>query len=533
MREDRVTAFGGIVGRVLVDATSPGTAITAFILGAVVLAVSFIFTFIGNPGLAQLLVQIVISIALARFALNGMSGEFRGTILSTAGGSWPLTVLVALRYLAISLVALVPPVVMLTIAFASATSAPTAHVDLNGGGDGGAAAFGAPSAGAPLSPFVLPPFLMALTSKAVIASIVFLLLGLTVMPPIALIIAVRAETFGAIFSKDLWVTTFRGRLGDLYVVYSIHAGGLGMIIVGAIPIVLFGFSAQMEFGVLFLGAAVAYMGALAVTLLGRLCGFFAFGDDSAAPGQQFTPTPGGGRFDAPPVVGFPPRVVPGGASPAHAAAVQADASGPDGSGEATPEEMPDAQGRPPLLDGEERAAAARARFATDPDAALADLIALRDQHAANVHVLHALALSFHEAGRGAESLETARAGIPLCLSRGQVALAADLFVAHWKQARALGLDHEQIDAVAGALFRRNDLVRAVAAYGLALTLDPADRKAVKGLLQAADQRLHKEGRPKDAARIYTFLLQYAPDSVFADDMRRGLAEAEARLARAS
>jgi len=49
----------------------------------------------------------------------------------------------------------------------------------------------------------------------------------------------------------------------------------------------------------------------------------------------------------------------------------------------------------------------------------------------------------------------------------------------------------------------------------------------------ADQRLHKEGRPRDAARIYTFLLQYAPGSPFADDMKRGLAEAEARIARAS
>jgi hypothetical protein len=410
-------------------------------------------------------------------------------------------------------------------------SAPAAPVDMNGG-DGGAA-FGAPSAGGSLSPFVLPPTIRALTSKPVIASIVFLLLGLTLVPPLALIIAVRAETFRAIFSKDLWVSTFRGRLGDLYVVYSIHAGGLGMIIVGAIPIVLFGFSAQMEFGVLFLGAAVAYMGALAVTLLGRLCGFFAFGDEDVAPGQQFTPAPGGGRLEAPPVVGFSPRVVPGGVLASHPAAGQDGTSESAGAAAAPPEENDDAQGRPPLLDGETRAAAARARFATDQGAALADLMALRDQHAANAHVLHALALSFGEAGRAAESLETARAGLPLCLARGQLSLAADLFVAHWKQARALGLDHEQIDAVAGALLKRNDLVRAVAAYGLALTLDPADRKAVKGLMQAADQRLHKEGRPKDAARIYTFLLQYAPNSPLADDMKRGLAEAEARAARAS
>ncbi|HKQ98513.1 MAG TPA: hypothetical protein VJV75_11605, partial [Candidatus Polarisedimenticolia bacterium] len=153
------------------------------------------------------------------------------------------------------------------------------------------------------------------------------------------------------------------------------------------------------------------------------------------------------------------------------------------------------------------------------------------QHAPNGHVLHALALCLNEAGRADEALETAKAGIPLCLQRGQVVLAADIFAAHWKQASKLGLTPEQIDAVAGALLKKGDLTKAVAAYGLALTMDPTDRKAVKGLMQAADQRLHKDGRPKDAARIYTFLLQYAANSPFADDMKNGLAEAEARIAR--
>jgi hypothetical protein len=55
---------------------------------------------------------------------------------------------------------------------------------------------------------------------------------------------------------------------------------------------------------------------------------------------------------------------------------------------------------------------------------------------------------------------------------------------------------------------------------------------VKGLMKIADQRLYREGRPKDAARIYTFLLQYAVDSPLAEDFKRELAVAEARLKRA-
>lgn len=547
MQEDRVTAFGGVVGRVLRDATSFGTAVTAFILGAVVLTVTFIFTFIGNRPLAQILVQIVVAIALARFALNGLSGEFRGTILSTAGGSWGLAVVVAFRYLALNLIAIVPLLLMLYFSFTGALAQATA-MHAAGGGAFAAAPGGDPSGGLgtadPSSGYAPPaapagglalamPILSVFTSKTVIASFVMLLMAFTLLPPIFLIVAVRAESFGAIFSKEVWLSTFRGRFADLYVIYSIHAGGVGMMIILAVPVVLFGFSAEFEFGVLFGIVAFGYMGALAITLLGRLCGFFAFGEEEAGPGLRLAPAPGGG-FAAPPVAtGFTPRVVHGGgaAAPVPVAGTTHEA-GMEAHADAAAEPADDS-GRPPLLDGETRAAAARAQFATDRDAALGELITLRDRHAPNGHVMHALALCLHEAGRADEALETAKAAIPLCLGRGQVALAADIFAAHWKQASKLGLDHEQIDAVAASLLKKNELTKAVAAYGLALTMDPTDRKAVKGLLQAADQRLHKDGRPKDAARIYTFLLQYAASSPFADDMKRGLAEAEARLARAS
>ncbi|HKQ97847.1 MAG TPA: hypothetical protein VJV75_08230, partial [Candidatus Polarisedimenticolia bacterium] len=133
MQEDRVTAFGGVVGRVLRDATSFGTALTAGVLGAVVLTVSFIFSFIGNRSLAQILVQIVVAVALARFALNGMSGEFRGTILSTAGGSWGLAVVVGFRYLALNLIAIVPLLLMLYFSFAGALAGATAAHAAGGG----------------------------------------------------------------------------------------------------------------------------------------------------------------------------------------------------------------------------------------------------------------------------------------------------------------------------------------------------------------------------------------------------------------
>lgn len=522
MNESGVTTFGGIVGRVLRDATSFGTAVTAFILGAVVVAVSFIFTFIGNEALAQILVQVIVALALARFALNGLSGEFRGTILSTTGGSWVQATMVATRYLVLNILWMVPMTFALWQSVTGAALESAAGFTSNGGFPGAPAT---PAGGLMMA---LPIFGI-LTSKAVIIAMMLTLGGLTLLPPIFLIVAVRAERFGQIFSADLWRAVFAGRFADLYVIYAIHAGGVGMMIIMVIPIVLLGFSAASEFGILFAGVAFAYMCSLAVTLLGRLCGFFAFGEEHTSP--VYGSAPAGGGFDAPPAMaGFTPRIVHGGGAPI---AVAGPVAGPAAAPPVVATEGADDSGRPPLPDAVERAAAARARFATDRDGALGELMELHDGHAPSAPVMHALALCLHDAGRGAEALDLARQAMPLCIARGQVTLAAELFATFWKQARELGLDHEQIDAVASSFMKSGDLGRAVSAYGLALTMDPADRKAIKGLLQAADQRLHREGRPKDAAKIYTFLLQYAPNSPFADDMRRGLAEAEARLARAS
>jgi len=138
----------------------------------------------------------------------------------------------------------------------------------------------------------------------------------------------------------------------------------------------------------------------------------------------------------------------------------------------------------------------------------------------------------HAAGRTEAGASVARDAIALGLRRGQAALAAEVFAAYWKQSNALGVAGEQIHVLATTLFKAGHVGQATTAFGVALNLDHGDRRAIKGLLQIADHRLHREGKPKDAARIYTFLLQYAGSTPFAEDMKRGLAEAEARLKRA-
>ena len=503
-----VGTFGGVVGRLVRDATAPGTAFTGFVLGVILLASGFVCRMVQADAIGQLLGQIVMAAALARFALNGYSGEFRGTILSTAGGTWPQTLMVAGRYLALQLLWAVPVFLLGWSAIAPALRPETNTIAIS------------PFAAGTMPPprtngaAALLPILGALASPSFLWSIGLMFFGMLLLPAVFLIVAVRSEKFGDIFSPALWRAVFGGRLGDLYTLYAVQAGGVMMGMVVTAPLVILGFAGGSELGFLALIVAMGFLAGLMVTLTGRLCGFFAFGEESppAAHGRlHAAPAPGGGTRGtaAPEVYGGDPGA--------------ADAA--DGAPEG---ESP----LPPLLDAPHRAAAARRRFETDRDGAIAELQGLCAQHAPSPQILHALALMLQAAGKIEAGPEVARAAIALCLKRGHTALAAEAYAAWWKQSKGLGLTGEQIDLLATTLLKSGDLAQATTAFGVALNLDHGDRKAIKGLMQIADHRLHREGKPKDAARIYTFLLQYASGSPFAEDMKRGLAEAEARLKRA-
>jgi hypothetical protein len=508
----RVGMFGGVVGRLVRDATAPGTAFTGFVLGVILLTSGFVCRLVQADVIGQLFGQIVMAAALARFALNGYSGESRGTILSTAGGSWPQALMVAGRYLTLQLMWVVPVFLLGWSAIAAALRPETNSVAITPFGGGAMPPPQTHGAAA------LLPIFGVFTSGAFLWSIGLLFFGMLLLPPVFLIVAVRSEKFEHIFSPAVWSATFGGRLGDLYTLYAVQAGGTMMGMVVMAPLVLLGFTAGSGIGILAIVVAMGFLAGLAVTLMGRLCGFFAFGEESpaASPGRADAP-------DGPPG----PRAIaafPGGA---HAAASD-QAAGADA---AAPEPPDEESPLPPLPAAAERAAAARRRFEADREGAIAELEALSEQHAPSPEILHALALMLHAAGRE-DGAGVARTAIALALKRGQATLAAEVFAAWWKQSQALGVTGEQINLLATTLFKSGHLARATTAFGVALNLDHGDRKAIKGLLQIADHRLHREAKPKDAARIYTFLLQYAGSTPFAEDMKRGLAEAEARLKRA-
>jgi len=531
MNDTQISAFGGVMGRVLRDSMSVGTAIMGVVLGLVLLASGFVLGLVGANGLAMLFGQIVAAVALARFALNGMAGESSGTIFSTAGGTWPMALAVAGRYLVLNLLWIVPLLLVgWSLIGSAATPAPLGgsgdHMHSGSTGMPGGAAMQGGAGGLPL----MLPILAVLTSKAFIASAVIFVLGMALLPPIFLIVAVRSEKFGDIFSTVLWSNAFSGRLGDLYAIYVVHGGALGMLIILAIPALLLTFAAGKEIGILFLAIGLAYSGGLAITLLGRLCGFFAFGEDLAGPVPAMQSMGGPGGRPRPPEIYGSSEHAGDNAATARVHAETGAGAAPGGSAVGAAS-LP--SGAPTLPDLSHQVAEARDRFESDAEGALGRLGELREQNPAHPQVLHAIALCLHKAGRTPEAMLVAREAVPVCLERGHAVLAAEIFAALWKQAKELGLGHEQIDAVATVLAKAGDHARAITAYGMALQIDHCDRRAIKGLLQLADHKMHREGRPKDAARIYTFLLQYASNTPFAEDIRIGLAEAESRLARAS
>jgi hypothetical protein len=125
----------------------------------------------------------------------------------------------------------------------------------------------------------------------------------------------------------------------------------------------------------------------------------------------------------------------------------------------------DDSGLPPILDADNKVAAVMNRFETDASGAIAELDEMRRTLAPHPLVLHAWTLCLHRAERIDEALAAAREALPLCLARGQVALAAEIYAALWKRAKELGLELEQIDVIAAALFKSDDLVKATSAYG--------------------------------------------------------------------
>lgn len=498
MNQETLTEFSGVSGRVLQRSVSGSSLITGVVVGIFVIVGSFVAAVAETPRAATPFSQIIMAFALARFALNGAYGQWNGTIFSTVGGSHAMAAIVALRYLSLTGLWLVPML-----------------------------AFFVPEQSVALGP--------AMGGKILVLMLLYLV-AMTLTPPVFLIVSVTAQNYADVFSTAHWKQVFGGRLGDLFVIYAVYTGALGMVLVLSVPPVLMAFNVHPYIGFIIGALSVFLLFGMSVNLLGRLCGFYACGDygfsalrrepqpaaDAGGPGGEIP----AGLPSGPTAPAVQP--IPLASSPATATASTGAAAVAVAAADAELHH----RGLPPLLDAPQRVEAALQRFQADPQGAVAALEELTRSFAPDPHVTQALALSLYRAGQVDRGLEAAVTALPLCFERGQALLAAEIYREMRQHLNRLELDREQLLTIAVALLRKDDLAGGAKAFSSVIALDAEEARAIKGLLQVADAILQKKGKPEVAIKIYRYLLQHCAASPLAEFMHEGLKQAERRLERA-
>jgi hypothetical protein len=489
MQAERWSEFSGVAGRVLGGSISGASLISGMVLGFVLLVGDWALVLGGAQQMVMPFSLILLAFVLARFAINGLYGEWNGTVFSDVGGPWTVVGAVALRYLALTFI-WYAPLALIGLKVAQPAAAGGSMMSL--------------------------PAMMG--GVLVVGALNILLMTLT--PPLYLIVSVSSGSFGEVFSSDTWRRLFAGRREDLFAIYAIYSGALCMVTLLAMPLAMIALAVDYKLAILVGGLSFCLLFGVSVNLLGRLCGFFACGDlglnepeemvgpeprPTVAPAPTAPPTgpPAGGSPEpttaqaAPPVEAATPPIgapvlietpVPAAQPAAPAASVTEPAT------VAPPSQATAQTGSekklPPLMDAKQRVDTAIERFAEDQEGALSVLRDLVEEFAPHPLVLQALAIHSYRVGRVEESVTAAQEALPLCFERGHSFLAAEIFSEMRQHRSRLGLNREQLLTVGSTLLKMDDFATAAKAYSAVIGHDPGETRAIKGLLQVAESILH-------------------------------------------
>jgi hypothetical protein len=486
MEHDHLTEFSGVIGRLVRETCSWRSLFSGIAMGFILVVTAVVLTIVKAPNVGIFVGQILMAVALARFALNGLFGEWDGTLFSSTGGSWGQVAAVTGRYLFLTFAWLVP------VFFLGLKSMSDPQMLMMG---------------------------PAMSGRLSMALAAYMLLS-TLSPPVILIAAVSASDFGDFLSVAHWRRLFAGRTGDLFMVYAAYAGAIGMAILIALPILLMAGSMAWQLALLIGAVMGAFMFGWMASLLGRLCGFFAYGDHGFS----------GGRVQAP--------MAPADQDAGPQAPVRAPAAAPAAipvSSMTTPVDGAPTGGPPILPDPADRVRDAHRTFASDPAAAITALEKIHEEYAAHPQILHALALMCHKAGRKEEAVTWAKAALPVCFDRGALPLAAEILKALWKFREALDLSSDRKLKIATTFSNSGDLAYAANVYALVIQADSNNARAIKGVMHVAESLAEEEGKASDAVKLYSYLEKACPESPLMEYILEGLDKARktAAIARAS
>lgn len=472
MGETQTTLFGGVAGRVLWGTLSVRNLIAGIALGGAMFVTNAMLIFAGAAPMTLLVNHALLALLVSRFVLNGQYGEWQGSFLSNVGGSWVDVAQVAGRFLAMNALWLLP-------------------LMLSGLG---------------------PTSLESGMARGTIVIVGFYALASMVTPPLMLIAAVSAESFADLVNVEFWRSLFANRQRELLSVYATYCGGTLTAALIAMPVVLLAFVAGVELGIFAAAVAICFVMGVSIDLLGRLCGFFSLGDiddlEAAEIETRSTPAAVASGMPLPSahavLVDAPIRALPPLATP----------SGP----------------LPPLLDAKQRTDAIMSRFDEDPAGVVHELEGLCVTHAVSAQVLGALCIARYRLGEHESALLLAGDALVLAFERGHLHLAAEIFRELRGKVGELGLNREQILAVAGAAAAKGDLSTAGEAFSMVLNKHPTESRAARGLLDVAERILREKQNPQVAIKVYRFLEERCAGGPLADAIIRGLTIAERRAA---
>lgn len=320
-----------------------------------------------------------------------------------------------------------------------------------------------------------------------LALILFYIALLLLAPPLLLIVSVSARETTQILSPSHWARCFSGRVTDLLLIYVLYIGALFASVVLCLPVMLALTMVTVKTLLFTAPLSVCFSVGVAVLVLGGLCGEYARDllPAEAEPQASEIPTVVRRRTIETPVPVLPPPT----------------------------------SRKPPLLDAGKRVA--------EMNRDIARLEELRESHAPNATVVHALSFAYAEQGRRDDAVALVREGIPLAIRSGGVILAAEMFDA-FRSDTDLGVPREQVVAFADALRNSKRLAASARLYTVAIESQPGDVKAAKGAIATAGDLL-TSGDAKGAVELYDFLLDRCGASPLMEFVRERRAEASKRL----
>jgi hypothetical protein len=264
--------------------------------------------------------------------------------------------------------------------------------------------------------------------------LLFYVLVIFIAPPLLLIVEVSARETTQIISPMHWSRCFSNRGTDVFLIYVLYVGSLFAVVALCLPLLVLLATFTAKTLLFTLPLTVVFAAGAAVLLLGGLCGEYARVAVDAPVVEPQAPKP---------AVVLPPPT----------------------------------SRKPPLLDAGKRVAETKHDIAA--------LEALREEHAPNPAVLHALSFAYASEGRRDDAIAVAREGIPLAMRSGGVILAAEMFD-RFRADADFGIQREQVVAFADALRNSKRLATSARLYVFAVESQPTDVRAAKGAIATAE-----------------------------------------------